>query len=186
MRRLVALLPFAIAPALAAFACSNSVSSVAIDDDGGPADGTALDAKPTPNDAASDVSDGGTELDSSCPTPKTMPATGETCTGFGATSDPCDPACGLPAYGYVCFNGGPPGFTGCVQARASSLGDTYCCPKNDCVAEPDQDSQCNGVTGKPHLFQCPPDGTDGGSVPIPSGCSAKAVGGSPYAYACCP
>jgi hypothetical protein len=187
MRRLLAILsvaPFVLAAIAADVACSSSTGSDATDAGDAPEDGVA-DVRPPPQpDGGADAdTDGG--ADGSCPPTQTMPSTGETCTGFGA-GDPCDPACGLPAYGYVCFNGGPPGFTGCVRARASTLGDTYCCPNDDCVAEPDQDSQCAGESGKPHLYQCPPNGTDGGSVAPPNGCASKAVGGSPYAYACCP
>ena len=180
MRRLLAAVPFAVV-ALHAACSSEATPTSALEDAGSTGDASAPDAK-SPADAAPDA----TTTDSGCPTPKTTAATGETCTGFGKTADPCDPACGLPAYGYLCFNGGPPGFTGCVQVRASSFGDTYCCPKNDCVAEPDQDTRCAGVAGKPHLYQCPPDGTDGGSVAPPALCVSRTVAGSPYAYHCCP
>jgi hypothetical protein len=169
MRRLLPFVTLVLTSMIAHAACNTgSAASSTIDDAG--------------DDAASPA-DGG---DSGCPTPRTMPATGETCTGFGKES-PCEPACGLPAYGYVCFNGGPPGFNGCVQVRSSSLGETYCCPHNDCVAEPDQDKQCSGVSGKPHLYQCPPSDVDGGAVAPPSGsCASKSIGGSRYAYYCCP
>src|SRR5207249_6587868 len=56
-----------------------------------------------------------------CPKGKTIPDAGETCTGFGK-GDPCTPECGL--YGYVCVNGGPPGFTGCLQMSGGSFGET--------------------------------------------------------------
>jgi hypothetical protein len=102
---------------------------------------------------------------------------GETCTGFG-TGDPCG-ANGLPTYGYVCVGGHPPGFTDCVKASDSSLGQTWCCPKNDCVAEPDQDQKCT-IAGLPHLFQCPPGAT------LADGCAKRTLTGSPYDYACCP
>jgi hypothetical protein len=116
-----------------------------------------------------------------CPKGKSIPDAGETCTGFGK-GDPCTPECGL--YGYVCVNGGPPGFTGCLQMSGGSFGETYCCPKNDCVAEPDQDSHCSGAGGKPHLFQCPPNG-DGGFVAPAAGCATTTPLG-PYDYYCCP
>jgi poly(hydroxyalkanoate) depolymerase family esterase len=115
-----------------------------------------------------------------CPTPKVLPDKGETCIGFGKGT-PCDTACGLPAYGYVCFNGGPPGFAGCVQASTTgSFGDTYCCPENKCVPEPDQDKECK-TAGKPHRFQCPPD------VAPPAGCTAIDAGASAVEnFTCCP
>ena len=113
---------------------------------------------------------------------KTIADAGETCTGFGK-GDPCTPECGL--YGYVCINGGPPGFTGCYQMSGGSLGETYCCPKNDCVAEPDQDKFCADAGAKPHLFQCPPDGSGGFVKPANAGC-AKTDPLGPYDYYCCP
>jgi hypothetical protein len=105
--------------------------------------------------------------------------------GFG-TGTPCDTSCGLPKYGYVCFNGGPPGFTGCVQASSTgSFGDTYCCPDDKCVPQPDQDTQCT-TPGKTHRYQCPPDGA-GGNVAPPSGCADGGVGGSAVEhFYCCP
>ncbi len=110
---------------------------------------------------------------------------GETCIGFGPKDDPCDPACGQP-YGYVCFEGAPPGFASCSLARETSLGQTYCCTKNDCVAQPDLDSMCNGVSGKPHRYQCPPDG-DGGHATAPAGCVEKGSGSTPIErFYCCP
>lgn len=124
-------------------------------------------------------------LDASCPKGKVLPATGETCIGFGKGT-PCDPACGLGEYGYVCLNGGPPGFTGCVQASSTGgFGDTYCCPKNECVPQPDQDSKCTS-SAKPHRYQCPPDGA-GNPVAPPAGCTAAGTGGSKVeAFFCCP
>ncbi len=98
------------------FACSSStvVSSPATDA------GSAVDAGSEP-DAALDAGGG----------------TGETCVGF-AENDPCG-AMGLPQYGYVCFNGSPPGIAGCeLASSAGALGDTYCCTENKCVAQPDQ------------------------------------------------
>lgn len=123
-------------------------------------------------------------LDASCAQGKVVPDKGETCTGFGKGTG-CDTACGLPAYGYVCFNGGPPGFTGCVQASSSPLGETYCCPDNKCVPQPDQDKSCT-TAGKTHRFQCPPDGT-GGNVAPPAGCVDGGAGSSALElYYCCP
>ena len=131
-------------------------------------------------DAGADAADG------SCPPTKVVPDAGETCIGFGKKADPCDPACGLPAYGYVCFGGQPPGFAGCVQARASSLGETYCCPENKCVAQPDQDGMCAAVQGKPHRYQCPPLEGGGNAAP-PAGCTESGSGGTELEkFYCCP
>jgi hypothetical protein len=180
MRRLALALAFAcssVPVVLAMHGCSSDGDDVdpdagmayedGVPEVGRPDVGSSIDAGEAGNDAGSDAA-----------------KSGETCTGFGKGS-PCGDA-GLPLYGYICVNGGPPGFVGCVQASASAFGETYCCPSNDCVAEPDQDPQCTGVSGKPHLYQCPPDGTDGGSVAPTAGCAAKSLPGSPYAYYCCP
>ncbi len=113
---------------------------------------------------------------------------GETCIGFGPKAETCDPACGQ-SYGYLCFNGAPPGFTGCREQRTSTLGNTYCCPKNDCVAQPDQDTMCNGTAGKPHRYQCPPltPNDDGGFATPPTGCVEKGSGSSELEkFYCCP
>lgn len=50
-------------------------------------------------------------------------APGETCVGFGAKPETCDPSCEQP-YGYVCFDGAPPGFEGCRKVSESTLGQT--------------------------------------------------------------
>jgi hypothetical protein len=153
-------------------ACRDSTTPSPSKQDGSASarDGAAADATP----------DAGPDLDASCPMGKTLPATGETCIGFGKGS-PCDPACGLGEYGYVCFNGGPPGFAGCVQASSTgSFGDTYCCPDNACVPQPDQDDKCT-APGKSHRYQCPPD------VTAPSGCAAVGSGSTALErFYCCP
>jgi hypothetical protein len=93
---------------------------------------------------------------------------------------------GLPDYGYVCFNGSPPGIAGCKLASSTgSFGDTYCCTENKCVAEPDQDKECKAPS-PPHRYQCPPDG-NGGSVAPPAGCADGGGGGSAVErFYCCP
>jgi hypothetical protein len=146
------------------------------DDDGGAGADTGTDAPGTLADGA--------VVDANCPKPKTAPSTGETCIGFGKGT-PCDTACGLPAYGYVCINGGPPGFAGCVQASTSSFGESYCCPDNKCVPQPDQDKECKSAA-TPHRYQCPPDGT-GGNVAPAAGCADAGGGGSAVEkFYCCP
>jgi hypothetical protein len=159
-------------------ACSSDATTGSTPLDAGDEGTTPLPPPPAPppQDAASEDASS-----SACPQGKSTADAGETCTGFGK-GDPCTPECGL--YGYVCFNGGPPGFTGCLRVSSTSFGDTYCCAENKCVAEPDQDSHCAGAAGKPHLYQCPPDGTDGGSVAPPAGCATTTPLG-PYAYYCC-
>jgi hypothetical protein len=183
---------FGVAVTLSAGGCGSDPTtssptadgSTSIDDGGtareGGSDGGASDASrdaPTGGDGGGD---GG-----ACPTPIVKPSTGETCVGFGA-GDPCKTACVLPSFGYVCFNGGPPGFAGCVQASSTgSFGDTYCCPDDKCVPQPDQDSKCT-TAGKSQRFQCPPDG-DGGTVAPASGCVDGGFGGSALEhFFCCP
>ncbi|MBX3190350.1 MAG: hypothetical protein KF819_25345 [Labilithrix sp.] len=137
----------------------------------------------TDGDSGTSERDSGDEDAGACGPIVTTP--GETCVGFGAKAETCDPACGQP-YGYVCFDGAPPGFDGCRKVSDSALGQTYCCPKNECVAQPDQDTMCNGTAGKPHRFQCPPNG-NGGNVAPPAGCEEKGSGGSEVEkFYCCP
>ena len=109
---------------------------------------------------------------------------GETCIGF-ARGAPCG-ANGFADYGYVCFNGSPPGIAGCKLATSTgSFGDTYCCTENKCVAQPDQDKECKAA-GTPHRYQCPPQG-DGGAVAPPAGCADGGSGGSAVEhFSCCP
>lgn len=141
------------------------------------------DAGSSGMDSSTTPPDGG-KVDSSCPPGKVVPDKGETCVGFGKGA-PCGTTCGLPPYGYVCMNGGPPGFAGCVQASATSFGETYCCPENKCVPQPDQDALCK-TAGKPHRYQCPPDG-NGGSVAPPASCIDGGTGGSAVErFYCCP
>ena len=184
--RLVLLLAFAVA-ASAAVLVANGCSSDSGNSSGSPSADAASGDASTSEGSTSDATNlpDAASVDANCPKPKVLAATGQTCVGFGAGS-PCDPGCGLPAYGYVCFNGGPPGFTGCVQASSTgSFGDTYCCPKNDCVAQPDQDTMC-GAAGKPHRFQCPPDGA-GNAVSPPAGCGDGGAGATALEkFYCCP
>ncbi len=157
-------------------------------------EGDASTTKPdggsvTPEDAGTEPSDASTKPDSpytkDCPgtTPQTQP--GETCIGFGKSGSTCDKACGR-AYGYVCVDGGPPGFSDCVRVSSSFLGESYCCTENKCVAQPDQDKECTGVAGMPHRYQCPI-GDDGGALAPPAGCQEKGSGGSSAEkFYCCP
>jgi hypothetical protein len=110
---------------------------------------------------------------------------GETCAGYG-TGESCDVACGQP-YGYVCFDGPPPGLTGCRETRVHALfGNNYCCPNNACVAQPDRNAMCDGVTGKPNRFQCPP-APGGGNVAPAQGCVEHGSGATNVEkYYCCP
>jgi hypothetical protein len=143
------------------------------------------------DDSGQPKPDDGGSSDASCVGP-IVTTSGETCIGFGPT-DTCDPSCGQP-FGYICFNGAPPGFTGCREQRVSaSLGNTYCCPKNDCVAMPDRDQECASTAGKPHRFQCPPnDNPSDGGPPTsfatpPGGCVEKGSGATELErFYCCP
>lgn len=169
--------------ALFADGCSSDSTSPSgtEDDAAASGDGTTKpkDGGVITDDDASTDSGGGT--DSGTDTGTT--GKGETCIGFG-TGTPCG-ANGNPDYGYVCFNGSPPGFTGCKQASSSAFGETYCCPDNKCVAQPDQDKECKAA-GTPHRYQCPPDGM-GGSVAPPAGCADGGSGGSAVErFYCCP
>ncbi|MDB4937930.1 MAG: Poly(3-hydroxybutyrate) depolymerase [Labilithrix sp.] len=168
--------------ALVANGCSDDTTATtpasgdaATTGEGGDDGGAASDAH-TASDGASN--------DASCPTGKAVPDKGETCIGFGKGT-PCGAACGLPAFGYVCFNGGPPGFAGCLQAGTTSFGDTYCCPENECVPQPDQDKECK-TAGKPHRYQCPPD-ESGSPVAPPAGCAGTDAGSTALeTFYCCP
>lgn len=107
---------------------------------------------------------------------------GETCVGYGE-GDTCAAEPGK--YGYVCFNGAPPGVASCKLKQSSSLGNSYCCTENVCVEQIDQGSACNGVTGKPHRFQCPP--TASGNATPAVGCEEHNSGSTDVEkYYCCP
>jgi hypothetical protein len=159
-----------------------------LQEDGG-SGSTSDSGMPVATDAGSSTptdSGGGGTKDSggggSCSQGIVVHDAGETCVGFGP-ADPCNQACGL--YGYRCFGGAPPGFTGCLQLNASAiLGETYCCPKDDCVAEPDQDKTCAAVGGKPHRYQCPPN--DAGFATPPAGCVDAGATSVLEHFFCCP
>jgi hypothetical protein len=151
------------------------------------ADGSTADSPGAKPDGATDddgaASDGGTDSAVDAPVDSGANGTGETCIGF-AKGTPCG-ANGLPDYGYVCFNGSPPGIAGCKIASSSGFGDTWCCTENKCVAQPDQDKECKAGS-PPHRYQCPPEG-DAGNVPPPAGCADGGPGGSPLErFYCCP
>lgn len=117
-----------------------------------------------------------------CTNGEVQPKTGQTCAGFGSFT-PCT-TCTPSAFGYLCFDGGPPNIDGCTRVSKTAFGDTYCCSSNQCVAVPDQDSRCTGKPGGPHRYTCPPDGTDGGFVKPPAGCVFDTNMG--YPTYCCP
>ena len=141
----------------------------------------------------SPASDAGTPVEDSGPTSPTKDSggtdasgdagPGETCIGYGE-GDTCMSEPGKP-YGYVCFGGAPPGVTGCKLLSSSSLGNSYCCSENVCVEQIDQGAACNGVSGKPHRFQCPP--TTSGNTTPPAGCVEHDSGSTDLEkYYCCP
>ncbi len=153
------------------------------DDSGGAADSDAPDGI---RDADGDrdagaIAEAGPD---GCVSGEIVPDAGDTCVGFG-TGDSCSTACGLPPYGYVCTNGGPPGFAGCVRVSNSALlGGTYCCPDLQCVRVTSQDNACADAGLGPRLYQCATQ-TDGGLLAKPAqGCTE--LGGLPsYRYFCC-
>lgn len=141
------------------------------------------DAAPGEEDAAPPEKDGAPPHDAAACVGPIATTPGETCIGFGAAPETCDPACGQP-FGYVCFDGGPPGMEGCREQSVSGFGNTYCCPKNECVAQPDQDTECPDAS-KPRRFQCPPEG--GGHVEPPPGCVETGSGETALEkFYCCP
>jgi hypothetical protein len=155
-------------------ACSSNETTVASPaPDGGttPVDPDSGTSTP-PKDAATDTGET-TEPDA---------GPGETCVGYGA-GDTCAAETGK--FGYVCFNGPPPGVAGCKLKQSSSLGNSYCCTENVCVEQIDQGSACNGVSGKPHRFQCPP--TASGNATPAAGCEEHNSGSTEVEkYYCCP
>ena len=179
------------------FSCVALASGVAV------IDGCGSDSSdPTPGDAATSTDGPGPKVDGASAGDASPPSDGggdgavddaadgaasgkgETCIGF-AKGTPCG-VNGLGDYGYVCFNGSPPDIEGCKLASSTgSFGDTYCCTENKCVAQPDQDKECK-TAGKPHRFQCPPNG-DAGPVAAPAGCVSAGAGGSAVEnFYCCP
>lgn len=165
--------------------CGSDSTSPTAGDAAAAADGpsTATDGAPdddasTRTDAARDASAADSATDGGAN------GKGETCIGF-AKGTPCG-VNGFGDYGYVCFNGSPPGIAGCKLASSTgSFGDTYCCTENKCVAQPDQDKECK-TAGAPHRFQCPPNG-DARPVMAPAGCFSAGGGGSAVEnFYCCP
>lgn len=134
------------------------------DPDGGDADADGSgDAAPPDAEAGACASEGGLP-------PVADDGQGETCTGFGEGT-PCDPACGLPRYGYVCVGGSPPGIAGCrIQREGGLLGSTYCCAQEACVRQPDQDPACAGEGPRTRRFQCAAHADGGLEVAPPADC----------------
>lgn len=190
---LVSVISGAIFATFGTGACSSTDTVATADGGGGEADsavgggdGSSSDDGAT-GDVASDSSktDGSSSGDGggTCPQGVVKPKTGETCVGFGKKS-PCNAACG--EYGFLCYNGAPPNLNGCLQVSTTAFGDTYCCTENKCVTMPDQDAMCAAVAGKPHRYQCPPDGA-GGNVAAPAGCVENGTGSTELEkFYCCP
>lgn len=160
-------------PLLFVLACSSNETTVTspTPEGGTTPVGDPDSGTPTPpKDAAADTG----------PTIEADAGPGETCVGYGE-GDTCETG----KYGYVCFNGPPPGVAGCTLKQSSSLGNSYCCTENVCVEQIDQGSACNGVSGKPHRFQCPP--TASGNATPPAGCEEHNSGSTDIEkYYCCP
>lgn len=178
-----ALLPIlSIVGLLAGASCSSEETTTGpASSDGGDAGGPLPDSSTGSTDAGGNA-DAKTDTGT---TPDEDAGVGETCIGYGDTGDTCDTEQGKP-YGYVCFGGAPPGVKGCKLTRTSgTLGNNYCCEENPCVEQIDQGAACNGVSGKPHRYQCPPDGA--GNATPPAGCEEHNSGGSAVEkYYCCP
>ncbi|MBI2393302.1 MAG: hypothetical protein HYV09_27205 [Deltaproteobacteria bacterium] len=183
---------------LCALAVSLSVACAASEDTtpSGSADAAPPGAKDGGHDVGADAPDTTAPVDAAPDTSTTGDAVtcegsietgaGETCVGYGASPESCPESCGQP-YGYVCFGGPPPGFTGCRETRVSTvLGNNYCCPTNDCVAQPDRSADCTGVAGKPKRYQCPQAGAGAWATP-PTGCVEHGSGASAVEkFYCCP
>ena len=120
----------------------------------------------------------------SCPSPETVTALGRDCIAFGAGS-PCEAACGLPPFGYVC-GGGRPDAPGCVRVSESAeLGTgTYCCSELRCVRTPSIDFKCTSGTAT-KMRQCL-EAPDGGPMADPGPGCIEANEPPPYKYFCCP
>ena len=161
--------------------CGSDKTDPAVGDAATAADGPGPKADGAPEDDASTATDSGNDAAADSATDGGSNGKGETCIGF-AKGTPCG-ANGFGDYGYVCFNGSPPGIAGCKLASSTgSFGDTYCCSENKCVAQPDQDKECK-TAGAPHRFQCPPNG-DAGPVMAPAGCIS--AGSAVENFYCCP
>lgn len=183
MRPRAALLFFCV-PVLIVAACASSEDPLLPDGDAADAGGTrdsgsrreagtggsggAEDAGDD-EDGGKDARDAGSTKDAAtCPFNTQFSSNGETCVGFGVSAE-CEQA-GCGRYGYVCFGGGPPNITGCSEKSTGAYGNSYCCPTNECVAQPDQNAQCNDApAGLRKRYQCPPNGI-GGHVAPPTGC----------------
>lgn len=143
----------------------------------------ACSSNETGTPAISDAGDAGAPAaDSSTTVPDA--GVGQTCVGYGA-GETCATEQGKP-YGYVCFDGPPPGIAGCTLTRESgSLGNNYCCEESACVEQIDQSAACSGVSGKPRRVQCPP--TETGNAAPPDGCVEHQSGASDVEkFYCCP
>jgi hypothetical protein len=166
MRRTILLLAV-----LAACSSNETTTSAPAPDAGTPAP-DADSGTTSPKDAGADTTPADTDA-----------GIGETCIGYGE-GETCATVQGKP-YGYVCFNGAPPGIEGCTLKMSSSVGNSYCCSENACVEQIDQGSACTGVTGTPHRFECPPTAT--GNATPPAECEEHNSGSTEVEkYYCCP
>lgn len=198
-RRLV-VLPLVTSVVLAvAAACGTGdpAAPSAPDAPGGDAGGPRVDAPVTPEaggptDAPEDAPGGDAGVDAACALDGAAPPVaddglGETCTGYGE-GDPCDPACAVPRYGYVCVGGSPPGLAGCRLLREGGvIGSTYCCPDLACVRQPDQDALCAAEGPRSRRFQCAAHADGGLEATPPADCRevGDALPGSRF-YCCRP
>ena len=146
----------------------------------------STESPPATVDASAEASGGGDArvTPDGCSSGEIVTQEGDTCAAFGA-GVPCDPACNIPPYGYVCSNGGPPGFAGCVRMSNSALlGGTYCCPDLRCVRVVSRDSACTDAGSASHLYQCAT-ASDGGLVSSPASGCIEVHGLPVYRYFCC-